>query len=27
MQELGLTEVFTGDDLFQEANLGFRLLP
>ena len=27
MQDLGITDVFTGDAHFQQANLGFRLLP
>lgn len=27
MQDLGLTEVFTGDAHFRQVNLGFRLLP
>ncbi|HEV2947306.1 MAG TPA: hypothetical protein VGX70_08010 [Gemmataceae bacterium] len=27
MQDLGITEVFTGDAHFQQVGLGFRLLP
>jgi len=27
MQELGITEVFTGDTHFQQVGLGFRLVP
>lgn len=27
MQDLGLTDVFTGDDHFRKVNLGFRLFP
>lgn len=27
MQDLGITEVFTGDAHFRQANLGFRLVP
>ena len=27
MQELGITDVFTGDDHFRQVNLGFRLSP
>jgi uncharacterized protein len=27
MQDLGITEIFTGDDHFRQVNLGFHLLP
>jgi hypothetical protein len=27
MQDLGITDVFTGDAHFQQVGLGFRLLP
>jgi predicted nucleic acid-binding protein len=27
MQDLGLTDVFTGDDHFRQVNLGFQLVP
>ena len=27
MLDLGITEVFTGDDHFRQVNLGFKLLP
>jgi predicted nucleic acid-binding protein len=27
MQDLGLTDVFTGDDHFRKVNLGFQLVP
>jgi uncharacterized protein len=27
MQDLGITDVFTGDDHFRQVGLGFRLLP
>ena len=27
MQDLGITEVFTGDDHFRQVNLGFQLMP
>jgi predicted nucleic acid-binding protein len=27
MQDLGITEVFTGDDHFRQVNLGFQLVP
>jgi len=27
MQDVGLTDVFTGDDHFRRVNLGFRLVP
>jgi uncharacterized protein len=27
MQDLGITEVFTGDDHFRQVGLGFRLVP
>ncbi len=27
MQDLGITDVFTGDEHFQQVNLGFRLHP
>ena len=27
MQDLGLTDIFTGDAHFQQVNLGFRLVP
>ena len=27
MQDLGITEIFTGDAHFQQVNLGFRLFP
>ena len=27
MQDLGITEVFTGDDHFRQVNLGFQIVP
>ena len=27
MQDLGIAEVFTGDDHFRQVNLGFQLVP
>jgi predicted nucleic acid-binding protein len=27
MQDLGITEVFTGDDPFRQVNLGFQVVP
>jgi hypothetical protein len=27
MQDLGLTDIFTGDAHFRQVNLGFRLFP